>query len=197
MRARAWRPGSTGGARCGKTSWNLWRGTGWSASGDVAERLRNGPLPRRGGGKNWLKPILPQICADERRSNRSLLPQMNADEHRSKAEPMRAEVLYPQLRGMRCVTRTVLWAMSAFGNPLTPKSLKHGGTEEAEQDLTADHADDHPSTRKSRVPGTPADERGLKQREHEVFSTDRSIYTRADESRRLLGVPAHGARAWL
>src|SRR5690348_13261944 len=185
MRARAWRPGSTGGARCGKTSWNLWRGTGWSASGDVAERLRNGPLPRRGGGKNWLKPILPQICADERRSNRSLLPQMNADEHRSEAEPVRAEILYPQLRGMRCVTRTVLWAMCAAAtsfNPafLKPTSLKHGRTEEAEEQLTADWTD----------------ERGLKQREHEVFSTDRSIYTRADETAGLLRTSICATRDW-
>ncbi|HET9182511.1 MAG TPA: hypothetical protein VFP59_10280 [Candidatus Angelobacter sp.] len=33
-----------------------------------------------------------------------------------KAEPIRAELLYPQLRGMHCVTKTVLWVMSGYQN---------------------------------------------------------------------------------
>jgi hypothetical protein len=163
--------------------------------GDVAERLRNGPLPRRGGGKNWLKPILPQICADERRSNRSLLPQMNADEHRSKAEPMRAEVLYPQLRGMRCVTRTVLWAMRAFGNPTL---LKYGGMEEAEEEFKLDCAQRRPAVVGERglgysdVPEIIRTDKSVcatQLSSSETECTDRSVSTPADETQSLLGAP--------
>ena len=119
---------------------------------DVVEKLKNGPVPRRGGGKNWINPKpwkrrgteeaeegLPRIHADDRgsRTERSLaqmnadergsrternLPQMKADERRLESgnsdqelhvEQMRPEILMPELRGMRCVTRTILWALCA------------------------------------------------------------------------------------
>lgn len=188
--------------------------------GDVAESLRNGPVPRRGGGKNWLrdrrdrppspssrvigKPtplkhrgteeaeknwvgrglsdvdectsgskeffgsktkFLPRIDADDRGSGANptalkrrgtketeegwvggpperqdaikegtanLLPLINADERRSRPEPVRAEILYPQLRGMRRVTNTMLFVMCAY------QSTTH---EVMSEELAADEAD--------------------------------------------------------
>ena len=172
--------------------------------GDVAERLCNGPVPRRGGGTSWrkAKPVLPRINADKRGSNRNLLPQINtddhpsrrkprlpgapADEHRSEAEPVRAEILYPQLSGMRCVTRTVLWAMCATAtsfNPasLKPTSLKHGRTEEAEEQLTADWTD----------------ERGLRNSHaRQIGGTDKSVSTPTDQRAGLLGTSVCATRDW-
>src|SRR6185437_12952027 len=176
--------------------------------GDVAERLRDGPVPRRGGGTSWrkAKPVLPRINADKRGSSksrsgmeresglsgRSGLGGHSGREQEFRAEPVRAEILYPQLRGMRCVTRTVFWAMSATQNATL---LKDGGTEEGEKLLTADHADDYPSTRKSRVPGTPADERGLRySHAHQIVGVNKSVSTPADQMPGLLGTSVCATR---
>ncbi|MGE5323347.1 MAG: homing endonuclease associated repeat-containing protein [Actinomycetota bacterium] len=144
--------------------------------GDVAESLRNGPVPRRGGGTNWLKPkkSLPRIAADDRGSeslkhrgmentegnraghagfsemgesangsetvalsmNPEVLPRIDADNRGSKPEPVRAEIIYPQLRGMRCVTKVMLWVMSMQQSSQQDNDQfgKQGG-------ITADYAD--------------------------------------------------------
>ena len=193
--------------------------------GDVAGSLRNGPVPRRGGGKNWLKPktSLPRIAAHERGSkplkhrgteeaeenwagegevsNRVKLPQglkphflqqvyrrpkgllhpdsatvmeerqrpagllhpgsatgmaegqspevlhpgtaseITADQNcdrtlEPKPEPIRAEILYPELRGMRCVTHVMLWMLS-----MQQSSQQHNDQFGNEAGITADCAD--------------------------------------------------------
>ena len=180
--------------------------------GDVAERLRNGPVPRRGGGKAWLKPkpILPQICADERRSTsrwgqeseggRSGQSGRGGTEREFTAEPVRAEILYPQLRGMRCVTRTVFWALSAFGN-ITP--LKLGGMEEREGRQDDNRIspgqlklgnEDH-GIALMRKTSTDMSVCATQARKHATLSSDRSVSIPADRRPGLPGTPV-STPAW-
>lgn len=119
----------------------------WS---DVVESLREGPIPRRGGGKSWLKtekqkPVLPQIGADERRSENSMRLKLRGTEvtewlgisereksiqeadgdasgpaeevKRGAAEECPTAVLPPPLRGMRKVSLGLLWVVFWEGNP--------------------------------------------------------------------------------
>jgi hypothetical protein len=148
--------------------------------GDVAERLRNGPVPRRGGGKNWLKakPVLPRMNADKRGSNRSLSPQIITDEHRSEAEPVRGEILYPQLRGMRCVTRTVLWAISS-GQSDTTEINGIAGSKRVE--FSEDRRDRRDRNEIAVIGKT---------------STDRSVSTPADQMPGLLGARVCATQMW-
>src|SRR6185312_8857180 len=104
----------------------------------------------------------PQMNADEHgpKAERSL-PQINADQYGSERalpeiahegtsnsgnsnlelheEQMRPEVLMPELRGMRCVTRTILWALCAerTGRALEIRALEGGVA--GQEGNTADH----------------------------------------------------------
>lgn len=243
--------------------------------GDVAEGLRNGPVPRRGGGKAWLsnrrdrasspssrvigkptplkrrgteetggrwagegersepgesangskaladsvkvellpqmdadehgsKPFLPRINANQDRSNErqqesgpgsealasivkpEVLPQMGADESGSRPEPIRAEILYPELRGMRCVTHVMLWVMS-----MQQSSQQHNdqpGHEGAEWD---ENRRDRTSSPASQVIGKPAPDALGRPSSSEVMSCSLNLYfsRRIIPGRPLMGPP--------
>ncbi|HSM76770.1 MAG TPA: hypothetical protein VLT57_04060 [Bryobacteraceae bacterium] len=117
---------------------------------DVVESLKTGPIPKRGGGKSWLKKrTSPQIYADEGRLEPSLpkspdSPGLNSQQRHEQqmelsdaasdkanasaaahAREMNGDPaegqdagtgeLWPPLRGMKKVTKTMLWMLAGMG----------------------------------------------------------------------------------
>ena len=104
---------------------------------DVVETLRTKPFPTANCAGNW-----------ESQGKKKSLPRINADKRGSKkkaAEALEPENVLPELRGMRCVSKTMLWVLcGANGRQKeNAKSLKYKGSEEPEKDKALPQINTH------------------------------------------------------
>ena len=82
---------------------------------DVVEKIRQGPLPRYGGGKRLMR------LREIRRAQETILAGAIADEGRGGGNPAMGQMIPPPLWGKKCVTSTML---AVFIAELPPMGLQ-------------------------------------------------------------------------